>query len=418
VFGLPYTLGNAFGLLMVIMMYTYFVRVWHSIRNHAEKRGNLRTVPVEAVLSLSGVFLICVYGLGPSIVCYGTSTAAEINAGTEGCDDTPSWVDSEERGCVASFYRYECGGFIDNNDSILEYANAKNISALQACCACDGGTVTYDHVDPCFAGQSVDFIMAYQALFTWMAKALLINEKKKLSLTQLFAVDVNIFQTIAISLFSMTTLLTIFVFGARDSLVEKKELYNAALGAANVFIAMWLGIFFCLVLDTFLFDNAKADVDQTAPRASKNKIGPEAKARSSLHNPSQVQESESTLGCRKRNELRSGSPAASLTPLASSKAAVGVAVDTTGDGVFDSVALDTTGDGTMDTVLLGDTAVGVAVDTTGDGVFDSVALDTTGDGIMDTVLLGDKDGSLPGDSPRGSTTPQKVMPRALSSPAV
>ena len=30
--------------------------------------------------------------------------------------------------------------------------------------------------------------------------------------------------------------------------------------------------------------------------------------------------------------------------------------------------------------------VGVAVDTTGDGILDAVAVDTTGDGIMDTVL--------------------------------
>jgi hypothetical protein len=66
------------------------------------------------------------------------------------------------------------------------------------------------------------------------------------------------------------------------------------------------------------------------------------------------------------------------------------AVDTTGDGIADTVdpslrLVDTTGDGIADTI-------GVALDTTGDGVVDAVAVDTNGDGVMDTVVLGDEKG--------------------------
>ena len=87
-------------------------------------------------------------------------------------------------------------------------------------------------------------------------------------------------------------------------------------------------------------------------------------------------------------------------------------VDTTGDGLIDSVALDTTGDGEVDAVkklqfrlkpmervhsargniedrrqaLAGAMQRGDAgIDTTGDGLIDAVALDTSGDGMIDTV---------------------------------
>ena len=54
-------------------------------------------------------------------------------------------------------------------------------------------------------------------------------------------------------------------------------------------------------------------------------------------------------------------------------------MDTTGDGVADSITLDTTGDGKADTV-------GRAVDTSGDGNVDAVGVDTTGDGQIDTWI--------------------------------
>ena len=72
-------------------------------------------------------------------------------------------------------------------------------------------------------------------------------------------------------------------------------------------------------------------------------------------------------------------------------------VDTTQDGLVDSVAIDTTGDGRVDVIVphssfRGRTASppgpapGTAVDTTGDGLADSVAVDTTGDGRTNAVV--------------------------------
>ena len=60
------------------------------------------------------------------------------------------------------------------------------------------------------------------------------------------------------------------------------------------------------------------------------------------------------------------------------------ALDTTGDGVADSLGFDTTGDGLIDTVQPAPKQ-SVALDTTGDGVADSLGYDTTGDGLIDTV---------------------------------
>ena len=51
-------------------------------------------------------------------------------------------------------------------------------------------------------------------------------------------------------------------------------------------------------------------------------------------------------------------------------------VDTTGDGVIDTVYKDTTGDGVYNVVLQ---------DTTGDGQFDTCKKDTTGDGKSRTT---------------------------------
>ncbi len=72
-------------------------------------------------------------------------------------------------------------------------------------------------------------------------------------------------------------------------------------------------------------------------------------------------------------------------------------VDTTGDGIADSVAIDTVGDGRVDTILWRPEseplpvesrarALSLPVDTTGDGLADSIAIDTTGDGHVDTIL--------------------------------
>ena len=56
------------------------------------------------------------------------------------------------------------------------------------------------------------------------------------------------------------------------------------------------------------------------------------------------------------------------------------AVDTTGDGVFDTFMVDTTGDGKFDTQQHAK-----GMDTTGDGIMDTIMVDTTGDGKFDTV---------------------------------
>jgi hypothetical protein len=81
----------------------------------------------------------------------------------------------------------------------------------------------------------------------------------------------------------------------------------------------------------------------------------------------------------------------------SARAAAELHIDTTGDGIADSVAVDTTGDGIVDTVVKRSDATGVPpegaqirksvpIDTTGDGIADSTVVDTTGDGMVDTVV--------------------------------
>lgn len=52
-------------------------------------------------------------------------------------------------------------------------------------------------------------------------------------------------------------------------------------------------------------------------------------------------------------------------------------VDTTGDGVEDTIAIDTTGDGKYDTLLS---------DEDGDGKYDTALVDTTGDGVLDQTI--------------------------------
>jgi hypothetical protein len=258
--GVLYTLANVFGLFMVLVMHKYFVRVWKFIRADAKKRDILRNVPGEAVVSLSAVFMFSVYALGPSVVCYGMATSEEIISGSSVCHDhPPSWADSKGRDCSASYYHFECSdGFVKSNTSVLKHANSNNISALEACCACGGGTLEFDGIDPCLAGQSVDFIVAYQSLLSWMARAVLMNVKQ-LSLTQLFALNVNKFQAISLTLFAVTSILTVLVFGARDQLEERKELYQTTQTIANVFIALWLGIFCCLMFDTFIYGRTESN---------------------------------------------------------------------------------------------------------------------------------------------------------------
>lgn len=59
-------------------------------------------------------------------------------------------------------------------------------------------------------------------------------------------------------------------------------------------------------------------------------------------------------------------------------------VDTTGDGIVDTMTVDTTGDGDADVVVNPSTAQ--SVDTNGDGIADSVFIDVSGDGIADTMV--------------------------------
>lgn len=54
-------------------------------------------------------------------------------------------------------------------------------------------------------------------------------------------------------------------------------------------------------------------------------------------------------------------------------------VDTTQDGVADSLAVDTTGDGVVNLAV-------PMTDTSGDGQFDSVVVDSNGDGVADSVI--------------------------------
>ena len=51
-------------------------------------------------------------------------------------------------------------------------------------------------------------------------------------------------------------------------------------------------------------------------------------------------------------------------------------LDTTGDGIIDTIVADTTGDGKFDTIM---------TDTTGDGVMDTAFIDETGDGQVDSA---------------------------------
>ena len=64
----------------------------------------------------------------------------------------------------------------------------------------------------------------------------------------------------------------------------------------------------------------------------------------------------------------------------------GMIVDTSGDGVADSVLLDTDGDGRPDTIVPAAGTAGMLVDTSGDGLADSVHVDTSGDGRPDTIV--------------------------------
>ena len=64
----------------------------------------------------------------------------------------------------------------------------------------------------------------------------------------------------------------------------------------------------------------------------------------------------------------------------------GMIVDTSGDGVADSVLLDTDGDGRPDTIVPAAGTAGMLVDTSGDGLADSVHVDTSGDGRPDTFV--------------------------------
>eukprot|EP01065_Artemidia_motanka_P023677 TRINITY_DN2833_c3_g1_i1.p1 TRINITY_DN2833_c3_g1~~TRINITY_DN2833_c3_g1_i1.p1 ORF type:complete len:721 (+),score=241.10 TRINITY_DN2833_c3_g1_i1:82-2163(+) len=68
---------------------------------------------------------------------------------------------------------------------------------------------------------------------------------------------------------------------------------------------------------------------------------------------------------------RSNSPASSPAKV----------VDTTGDGIADTVLMDTTGDGVLDTAMPAQ-----VIDTTGDFHADTVIVDTTGDGQYDTAV--------------------------------
>ena len=61
-------------------------------------------------------------------------------------------------------------------------------------------------------------------------------------------------------------------------------------------------------------------------------------------------------------------------------------VDTSGDGLADSVHLDTDGDGRPDTIVPAAGTAGMLVDTSGDGLADSVHVDTSGDGRPDTFV--------------------------------
>ena len=82
-------------------------------------------------------------------------------------------------------------------------------------------------------------------------------------------------------------------------------------------------------------------------------------------------------------------------PASSQLTARPIYVDTEGSGVADHIAIDTTGDGVVDTLIAAlpgdihqdiDTEVSLPVDTVGDGKADHVAIDTTGDGRVDTIL--------------------------------
>ena len=57
-------------------------------------------------------------------------------------------------------------------------------------------------------------------------------------------------------------------------------------------------------------------------------------------------------------------------------------MDTTGDGIQDTVYYDASRDGRVDT----SGKITAGADTTGDGVIDSVFIDVTGDGIGDTMV--------------------------------
>ena len=78
----------------------------------------------------------------------------------------------------------------------------------------------------------------------------------------------------------------------------------------------------------------------------------------------------------------------------------GVPIDTTGNGVQDSVAMDTTADGTVDTIVK--RADGGLVDTTGDGVMDSVAIASTASGKVDMIVSIDDYSMSQSPNARGS----------------
>ena len=68
-----------------------------------------------------------------------------------------------------------------------------------------------------------------------------------------------------------------------------------------------------------------------------------------------------------------------------------IQVDTTGDGIADTVGVDTTGDGKVN--VMRDIEKSQHMDTTGDGHADTVGMDTTGDGKID-VMMTSHDGEI------------------------
>ena len=249
-FTLSYAVANLVGVIAVLVFYRFWVKTWRFLLQDAKDKGVLCEFPKTNAVRLSGTLMFCLYAVGPSLICYGSTGMAELNNPKSVCSDASEWLDSQQQNCFHEFYESTCQeGLQKNQTAILNFANGMNVSALQACCRCGGGKEAPGEW-ACAGGQMVDSMIAYQAALTWAAQVLLV-EVKGLNVEHLLALNVNHFQRAALVCYTAVIIVTVLVFSSRDAFVENSDLSSTRTATLFAFVFLWLVIFGCLLADTF-----------------------------------------------------------------------------------------------------------------------------------------------------------------------